>query len=52
VIIETLEVVSGYLPARAMRLVREWAELHPDELATNWQKARQHEQLDTIEPLA
>ena len=52
VIIETLEVLSGYLPSRALRLVREWAEVHGDELATNWQKARRHEPLDTIEPLA
>lgn len=52
VIIETLEVLSGYLPPRALRLVREWAEVHEDELVVNWQKARRHEPLDTIEPLA
>lgn len=52
VIIETRDVLSGYLPARALRLVREWAETHGDELATNWQKARERQPLDTIEPLA
>jgi hypothetical protein len=52
VIIETLDVLSGYLPTRALRLVREWAESHGDELVTNWRKARQREPLDSIEPLA
>jgi Domain of unknown function (DUF4160) len=28
-----LEVLSGCLPTRALRLVLEWAELHGDELA-------------------
>jgi hypothetical protein len=32
--------------------VHEWSEMHAGELATNWQKARQREPLDSIEPLA
>jgi Domain of unknown function (DUF4160) len=52
IVIETLEVLGGYLPTRALRLVREWAEAHGDELATNWLKARERQPLDTIEPLA
>lgn len=51
VVIETLDVLSGYLPTRALHLVREWAELHGGQLATNWQKARAREPLDTIKPL-
>jgi hypothetical protein len=50
-VIETFEVLSGFLPARALRLVREWAELHQDELAANWDKARERTPLDRIEPL-
>jgi hypothetical protein len=51
VVIEDLEVLSGFLPTRALRLVVEWAELHGDELAANWRKAREHVPLDSIEPL-
>jgi hypothetical protein len=29
--IDTLEVLGGSLPDRALRLVREWAELHREE---------------------
>jgi hypothetical protein len=32
----SLEVLIGSVPARALRLVREWAELHRGELAMNW----------------
>jgi hypothetical protein len=49
--IETLEPLFGKLPVRALRLVREWAELHRDELDANWGRAREHEALDTIAPL-
>ncbi len=52
IVIGGLEVLSGYLPTRALRLVLEWAELHGDELAANWQRARNREPLDSIEPLA
>lgn len=52
VTIGDLEVLSGFLPTRALRLVVEWAELHGDELAANWQKARDHVPLDSIEPLS
>lgn len=50
-VIATLEILSGELPLRALRLVREWAELHRDELEANWEKARAHEPLATIDPL-
>jgi len=33
-------------------LVRQWARLHPDELAENWRLAQALEPLNTIEPLA
>jgi hypothetical protein len=52
IVIETLEPSGGELPARALRLVREWAELHRTELEANWARAEAHEPLDTIEPLA
>src|SRR5215831_6280573 len=37
---------------RALRLVREWAELHSEELLVNWNRARDYEPLVPIEPLA
>ena len=36
---------------RALRLVREWGELHRDELMAAWTHALAHEPLGTIEPL-
>lgn len=48
----TLNVLSGSLPPRALRLVREWAQLHPDELAENWALAQALEPLLPIDPLA
>ncbi|MFI4989340.1 MAG: DUF4160 domain-containing protein [Solirubrobacterales bacterium] len=36
-------VLAGYLPPRAVRLVRRWAHLHQEELLANWRRARQHQ---------
>ncbi|KAA0229483.1 DUF4160 domain-containing protein [candidate division KSB1 bacterium] len=38
--IQPLEVMEGKLSARTLRLVREWAVLHRDELIRNWNRAR------------
>lgn len=51
VAIETGEVIAGSVPARALRLVLEWAELHRDELRLNWGRARRDAPLLRIEPL-
>jgi Domain of unknown function (DUF4160) len=51
IVIATLSVLTGKLPARALRLVREWAELHRSALEANWNAARAREPLSTIEPL-
>lgn len=51
IVIDTLEPLGGSLPPRALRLVREWAELHRPELEENWRKAEAHLPLDTIAPL-
>jgi Domain of unknown function (DUF4160) len=50
--IETCEVIAGSVPARALRLVREWCELHGDELRLNWARAREQLPLVSIDPLA
>jgi hypothetical protein len=49
--IETLLVLDGWLPPRALRLVTEWADLHRRELRENWDRARVHDQLLPIDPL-
>lgn len=48
----TLRVLNGSLPTRALRLVREWASAHEDELDDNWERAQALEPLVPIEPLA
>lgn len=49
--LHTLEVMEGKLSQRALRLVKEWAELHHGELLRNWELARNKETLMKIEPL-
>ncbi|MEJ7798744.1 MAG: DUF4160 domain-containing protein [Solirubrobacteraceae bacterium] len=48
----TLRVIGGSLPPRALRLVRDWARLHPDALTDNWQRAQALEPLNSINPLS
>ena len=49
--INTLAIISGKLPGRALGLVIEWASLHQAELGELWARARQSEPLGKIEPL-
>lgn len=49
--IDTLLIVEGNLPPRILSLVKEWAELHKEELLVNWQKASKHEPLERIKGL-
>jgi hypothetical protein len=49
--IRALEALKGLLPPKAMSLVVEWAEIHRDELLTQWNRARNHESLEKIDPL-
>lgn len=49
--IDNLEVIDSNLPRRQLRFVLAWAELHQEELAENWQRARAGETLKEIEPL-
>jgi hypothetical protein len=46
------EILGGTFPPRPLRLVGEWAALHRGELLTNWDRARDHEPLEAIEPLS
>ena len=49
--LETLEVLQGRLPRRAMSLVLEWAQQHRSELREDWRLAEVHEPLKNIPPL-
>jgi hypothetical protein len=49
--LDTLRVIAGSMPARALRLIVEWAELHPRDLRANWELAQALEPLVPIEPL-
>lgn len=44
-------LLAGSLPARARRMVEEWAAQHVAELLVNWQRARADEPLLPIDPL-
>ena len=43
--------IHGEFPARALRLVLEWANLHKQELIENWQLAKQGQPLKRVAPL-
>ncbi len=49
--IETLAVLRGGLPPRAMGLVAEWAALHRADLLEDWNLARAEARLRPIAPL-
>jgi len=49
--IESLEALRGYLPPRALRLVKQWAYMHRGELLQNWNLAEQGKVLESIAPL-
>lgn len=49
--LDTLEVQSGALSPRALRLVREWASLHREELMRAWDMSREGKPPQPIPPL-
>ena len=49
--IDSLAIISGKLPPRAMGLVAEWTTLHQQELAALWETARRLEPLHRLDPL-
>jgi hypothetical protein len=49
--IATRETIVGYLPGRALRLVKQWAALRQEELLANWERAQRQEAVERIDPL-
>ena len=49
--IDTLRILDGKIPHRALGLVIEWASQHQEELLQNWELARNEKPLEKITPL-
>lgn len=49
--IDTLGILRGNLPPRAISLVMEWATIHQQELLRDWKLAEKHLRLEKIAPL-
>jgi len=49
--IDSLLLLDGHLPPRALGLVAEWGALHQDELRDDWSPAEQLAPLKKIKPL-
>ncbi len=49
--IQTLEVMEGTLPRRALTLVLEWAQEHRTELFEDWELCEHNQQPKKIRPL-
>jgi hypothetical protein len=49
--IENAVVLKGAFPVRQLKLVLAWCELHREELKKNWESAKNHGEIEKIEPL-
>jgi len=49
--VETGQILYGYLPATALRLVQTWLAQHREELNQDWKLAEQLRPLNKIAPL-
>ena len=49
--ISPVELISGSLPRRQQRLVEAWAELHQDELKSDWKLLQEGKLPQPIKPL-
>lgn len=49
--IQSLQVLEGILPRRALNLVLDWAELHQQELLDDWKLCQAKQPPKPIEPL-
>ena len=45
------EIVEGFMPKRALKLVFEWMDIHKNELIENWELAQNGHLPKKIEPL-
>ncbi len=45
------EVLEGSIKSEKLKLVQAWIEIHKEELMTDWELAREGQNVFTIEPL-
>ncbi|MCR4291546.1 MAG: DUF4160 domain-containing protein [Candidatus Kuenenia sp.] len=44
-------LIKGYMPLRAKKLIKEWCNCHKNELEENWENTKYDKPLNWIEPL-
>ncbi len=49
--IQEAVVIKGVLPAKQLKLVLAWCEIHKDELIQNWDSSQKHGEISKIGPL-
>ena len=49
--VEAIELLSGDMPNKQLKMIYGWAALHQEELRENWYLAQQQKELFPIEPL-
>jgi len=49
--VEAIEMLSGDMPNKQLKMIYGWAALHQEELRENWYLAQQQKELFPIEPL-
>ena len=49
--LDNFNLIEGEMPIRQLRLIQAWAELHKEELAADWELAKNDDLPYKIEPL-
>jgi hypothetical protein len=49
--VASLGCLAGVLPPRIEQLVKRWARQHEADLMANWERARNHQPLERVDPL-
>ena len=49
--IQHANVIRGTLPARQLKIVLAWCEIHREELIKNWASARNNGEINKIDPI-
>lgn len=45
------ELISGDLPKKQIKFIQVWADIHKEELLTNWEMLREEGRTEKIDPL-
>ena len=49
--IDTLDVITGSIQSKQLKMLLGWAAFHQEELKENWELARKQQELFPIDPL-